>query len=549
MEFLEEFKSILQNTINRGAYGDARTLLQGFHRTGTPYDAELFYLEAVLCYDEAHYPTAAFWARLGYEKYPDFLPLQELLAYLAKEGHAYHDYQPKPTYDCSFLNRPLRIVIYEGVLPMMDYTAEQFRRTFERLGHEVFVFNDQSFSDSAAALLAFAKKGIDFVLLFNNVGSALADDQNRNFWEHMNVPCINYLFDHPLYYYQQMEDMPKNAVVTCVDRNHVTYIRRHHKKLKRVFFFPLGAEYLSQERPVPWEERPIDVLYVGSLKNTQDMPDTLMSRMIEDDLLAHTSLTYEAAVERCLEASLDILKEHGMDITVIKDVLELELLAVEYEDQIRELLDKSRQTQIPLEHSHPDEEKEHWQRGSDTEKDAGERLLNSLLQEYRYIDMNVNAYFRKAMIVTLVNAGIDVQVYGNGWDIPELEGQPHFHFCGLISQTECIRKMQESKIVLNSMPWFKDGAHDRIFNAMLCHAVCVTDDSRYLRERFTDHKELVWYPLEEIESLPRIVRELLDDPKKAGEIAENGYQSAVLSHNWENRAMELLTRFMTDDWN
>lgn len=558
MGFLEEFKIALQHTMDRGAYQDARVLLQGLHRTGTPYDAELFYLEAALCYYEAHYPTAAFFARFGIETYPDFLPLRELLGYLAEQDHAYDEYQPKPTFDCSFLNRTLRIVIYEGVLPMMDYTAEQFRRTFELLGHEVFIFNDKNFTDSAAGLLAFAKKGIDFVLLFNNVGAALTDDRNQNFWDRMNVTCINYLFDHPLYYYQQMEAMPKNAVVTCVDRNHVTYIRRHHEKIKRAFFFPLGAEYLPQEAPIPWEERPIDVLYVGSLKNTQDMPGSALGRLIGEYLLEHTPLTYEAAVEHCLNASLFILKKQGVDITDIKDVHELEPLAGAYGEQIRELLAESARTGMAAEQLHPDgnqerpqygtEKMECLQYGSGKKEENKERLLCSLLQEYRYIDMNVNAYFRKAMIVTLVNAGIDVHVYGNGWDIPELENQPHFHFGGLLSQTECICKMQESRIVLNSMPWFKDGAHDRIFNAMLCHAVCVTDQSGYLTERFTDGKELVFYPLDGIDSLPRIVRGLLDDPKKAGEIAENGYQSAVLSHSWENRAMELLTRFMTDGW-
>lgn len=481
----------------------------------------------------------SFLARLGYEKYPDFVPFQELLTYLAKEDHAYHDYQPKPTYDCSFLNRPLRIVIYEGVLPVMDYTAEQFRQTFERLGHEVFVFDDKAFSDSAAALLSFAKRGIDFVLLFNNVGAGLTDDQDRNFWEKMNATCINYLFDHPLYYYQQMEKMPENAVITCVDRNHVNYIRRFHKNIRRAFFFPLGAEYIPEDALSVWSNRPIDVLYVGSLKNTQDMPDSFMGRMIFKTLLKHTSLTYEEAAEYCLNQLLSVLKECGIDITEIRDISELEMLAEKYEKQVEKLPDVYAQANRLQEEPYRKAAENHQIR---------EELLNVLLQKYRYIDMNVNAYFRKTMIVVLVNAGIDVHVYGNGWSIPELSDQPHFHFGGLLSQTECIRKMQESKIVLNSMPWFKDGAHDRIFNAMLSHAVCVTDGSEYLTERFTDGKELICYSLEEIEKLPGIVRGLLDYPKEAEKIAERGYQSAVLSHSWENRAMELLTRYIEDNW-
>ena len=48
----------------------------------------------------------------------------------------------------------------------------------------------------------------------------------------------------------------------------------------------------------------------------------------------------------------------------------------------------------------------------------------------------------------------------------------------------------------SSMPWFKDGTHDRVFTAMLQHTLSLTDDSRYLRENFTDKKELVFYSLE-----------------------------------------------------
>ena len=72
------------------------------------------------------------------------------------------------------------------------------------------------------------------------------------------------------------------------------------------------------------------------------------------------------------------------------------------------------------------------------------------------------------------------------------------------------------------MPWFKDGAHDRIFTAMLQRTVCVTDDSRYLRGEFADGEGLVYFSLKEREHLPGLVKTLL----RAG-------------HTWRERAAEL----------
>ena len=67
------------------------------------------------------------------------------------------------------------------------------------------------------------------------------------------------------------------------------------------------------------------------------------------------------------------------------------------------------------------------------------------------------------------------------------------------------------------MPWFKDGTHDRVFTAMLQHTLSLTDDSGYLRENFTDKKELVFYSLEKREELPELVKKLLEKPEKCME--------------------------------
>lgn len=96
--------------------------------------------------------------------------------------------------------------------------------------------------------------------------------------------------------------------------------------------------------------------------------------------------------------------------------------------------------------------------------------------------------------------------------------------------------MNDAKIVLNTMTWFKAGAHDRIFNGMLAGAAVVTDDSSYLQREFTDGRELVMFSLKEMKSLPERVFELFGHMQSAQQMADRGYQAAKEKHTWKNRA-------------
>ena len=95
------------------------------------------------------------------------------------------------------------------------------------------------------------------------------------------------------------------------------------------------------------------------------------------------------------------------------------------------------------------------------------------------------------------------------------------------------------------MPWFKNGAHDRIFNTMLNGSVCVTDSSEYLDEVLTDD-DVAFYSLSEIEKLPRIVKGLLDDPERMQKIAEHSYKTALEEHSWAKRA-EILHKYFEEN--
>jgi len=109
--------------------------------------------------------------------------------------------------------------------------------------------------------------------------------------------------------------------------------------------------------------------------------------------------------------------------------------------------------------------------------------------------------------------------------------------------------MQDAKIVLSTMTWFKDGTHDRVFNGMLQGAVAMTDTSGYMKEEFCgvpdgegsgeDNRELVFFELEALEKLPLLAEEVLRNPERAQQIADRGYAKARQSHTWRSRALEL----------
>ena len=105
------------------------------------------------------------------------------------------------------------------------------------------------------------------------------------------------------------------------------------------------------------------------------------------------------------------------------------------------------------------------------------------------------------------------------------------------------------------MPWFKEGAHDRIFNSMLNGAVVLSDTSEYLEEEFKDGKDLIFYDLNELReyekgniavnelNMVKCVRKLLSDDSLIKEISDNAYARCISAHTWKNRADKIAALF------
>ncbi len=176
---------------------------------------------------------------------------------------------------------------------------------------------------------------------------------------------------------------------------------------------------------------------------------------------------------------------------------------------------------------------------SDTEFETLERVMGPL-------DNYQRACMRVSIIEALLQSGIRVTVVGEGWDGYEGKGRENLTILSDkgMDITEVIALMGRSKIVLNNTN-ILDGMHERIITAMLANAVSVTNEYEIMNNFFESGKELVTFPLNQIEKLPQIVADLLANPDKAERIAQAGYEAALRAHTWEHRGEQII-KWMQD---
>lgn len=400
-----------------------------------------------------------------YNKCGDYPPASEKAAHLS-ENHV--------------TAKPKRIVLFGGAHFILQYIAEKYQQAFSKMGYETLIVNltnSENLMHNMETFYAFAEKGIDAVLTFNNRGFLLSAKDNECLWDKLKVPCYNMLYDHPMYYFDTLDKSPEQGIVVCEDRNHADYVKRFFPAVRKSFFLSTGGEELRPGQPKkPIADRTIDVLYIGGNKYIENFACDAIAESLIDELTRNPYKTFERVME-------DYMKNVQPDI-------------------------------------------------SDAE-------LKLMIQKYRFVDLQVTGLYRLETLRTLAKAGINITVYGNDWEQTDLMKYPCINCHSIIPFTEGIMLMEDSKIVLNQFAWFKDGCCERIFNTMLQGAVCLTDDSIYLKEQFTDREDIVFYSMGALDKLPELVNDLLQDPAGMQRIADRGYSNAAAHHTWAHSAIEL----------
>lgn len=299
-----------------------------------------------------------------------------------------------------------------------------------------------------------------------------------------NVLYCTMLMDHPYIHHRRLQNQYEHIFVMSPDMEHTDYLDRYYSNIRYTGFLPHAG--CRAENIRPYSEREIPVSFMGS---------------------------YSAP-----EMTMKQIKSYPPQMSaILQETIQLILSNPQY---------SVNQAVYILMH----------------EKGAANEHTNfaDICPEFHTVDTYIRRYYRDKVIRTIAEAGIPIDVYGDGWEQMHFSGHTNLHIHPRIDFKDSLEITGNSKISLNIMPWFKAGSHDRVFSAMLCGSLCLTDSSIYLEQACTSRENILFYSLEQLETLPGIIEKTLADEKRAAVIARKGQALAEEKHTWANRAEEFI---------
>lgn len=374
------------------------------------------------------------------------------------------------------------ILIYcgdEECNSVLDVFARNFGKALERKGKKVLYF-DLSRHDFTE-INQYLGKRFQAIVGFQTYLFSAKLQNGENAHDKITGPKFNFLFDHPIWFQNQLVCVPKDYCLLTADRNYALFLQKYNQ-IAATFFPPAGVErYEHKECPQ------YDIVFLGSHKSG-------VSLSLRDFM--------------SLDRETRILWNHYL----MKMKRHLEETPEELFFQTLEELGHT----LPLE-------------------DAMRLFHNA-----RVLITTIASHYRRKVIEELLKGGLQVHIFGSGWENTGLQRYDNLILHESIPGEESLQVFANARIALNVMTWHKDGYTERIANAMLQKAVVLTDETRYLREHFKDEKDILLFRLDEIRRLPERVKSLLSQPERLQTIAECGYEKTKKEHTWEKRAEQFL---------
>lgn len=365
------------------------------------------------------------------------------------------------------------------------YFTDCLKKAFEQLGFEVEVccFTMKTLD----TLEQYVGQKFDMVIDFNSILPGAVLDSGEHLLDKINGPFYNYLLDHPLYHHEYLKEQLQDYRVICIDRGHAAYVEQYYPQIHNVLFLPLGGMCENEDMCADQE-------YDISLSGTYTSPRKITT--IIKELSTDMSKSIFSLID-IIQADRTCTCEDGM-----KQLLGNKLAAF-------------------------------------SKQDFAEAMNLHFLA-----DMYIRAYYRHQVIEKVVSSGIKLHVLGHGYEEYDGKKGENLIVHKSVPFSETFGFIRKSKISLNVMPWFKDGAHDRIFSAMLNHSAALTDSSIYLKQSFTHREDILFYELQDLSLLPYIINDTLSSKETLEAIRTNAHQKAIQNHTWKSRCMELISNHL-----
>lgn len=364
---------------------------------------------------------------------------------------------------------------------------EEWASAIRKMGCNTCIIDGWSLAQPKLYAHVISKYKFDAVLDLNGVCCSWGITKNLSLQTIYGI----YLCDPPFGIRDSLNQADDRTVVFTCDKNFCDYIEQFFPLVKHTEFIPLSGSSYSEQ--IPYEERELDIIFTGTYQNPEVIKKELVSRFelggalakfLEDmleDIIANPQYTLWECLDR-------ILKKYGQEVS-----------------------------------------------------DAD---FEELTYEFGQVDFYARFYYRDKVIRTLIDSGLKIHIFGQGWENFHAEHKENLiiHEGGAYAAEKALAN---AKISLNIMPWFKDAFQERIAAAMLNGAAAVTDESKFIAENFENDKELLIFSLKEIDVLPEQIKYLLSHPEEAMEMVENGYRK-VQGHTWYARTRGMLQKMEED---
>lgn len=341
-------------------------------------------------------------------------------------------------------------------------------------------------AQNGQAVLVLDSDFTQYEMLRNMVCKGVVGFQSRaieiDFFRNIRGPKFQFWFDNPFCFDEMLRDLPEEYYILCQDANYAAWIRDYYHTRNAIQFPPGGkvrreaADGMQDGMPAR-QERPYDIVFVGSCFRDDTGALTGMEREFYDYMLAHPKETFEQGLSGML-----------------------------------------------------------GERRSEYSTEAFVKLNYSL----RAAGRMVIGHYRNLVISTILDAGFTVHVYGDSWEDYQGGDRTNLVIHPQVTVEESLEELHKARIGLNIMSWHKAGMTERIANIMLSGAVCLTEDTEYLREHMQEGEELVSFRPDRLEELPAKIQDLLEHPEKREKIAAQAYRRAAAEFTWERRAEALL---------
>lgn len=329
----------------------------------------------------------------------------------------------------------------------------------------------------------------DAAIMFNDPGwhNAFAEEGN-NLFDKYDILFFNWIVDHPICQLHYLVSECKNYNIICLDRCHVAFVKKICPDIKSVSFLPLAGIEDKDKFVKPILERKYDVAF----------PASVQTETLGEALKVYKNMPFPNN-EIILNLIDYLMENRSIDVTIALDIV--------FKDR------------FGIDHLDDDEYK----------------IALQLAEQANNFMRN---YLREEVMHYLMNSDINVHVFGNGWEnrFDNETGSIVYHEGVSFIDSEPI--FGNCKILLNIMPCFKDGFHDRIASGMLHRAVVMTDHSRYLDgmpEGIMD-----FYDINNLKELPEKLCELLANTDSTQKMADAGYEFAMEHFTWEKTVGELI---------